>query len=406
MGRRHLRAYAALRRVGVGGFELAAVCDPRIGAAEEAAGLAEEILGTRPSVYSDHEELIANGAVDALDIVTDPAVHHLIAVPALAEGLHVICEKPLGITVRACRAIVDAAATAGVVLATAENYRRDAPNRLARAVLDKGLLGDLHLMVQTDIGGDDHVIISPWRHVREAGSLALDMGVHYADIFSYFLGALESVSGTSFVAEPVRILAPGTTSIPGIEEVSPGAIRATGDDSLVALFEAASGVLVQLAFVPSGPGHHWLQRSLHGRAGSMSVPPDRSGGSVIVRLGERTLSGSELRRELGGFELQGVEAAFFGRTGTEYDLTFAEVDAATIAIELNDFVQAVADGRQPEVDGEDGLRAVAAVWGIAESRLQGAAVRIVDIADGTFTAAQDPVDAAIGLRPEGEEGRR
>ena len=39
-------------------FELAAVCDPRLGAAEEAAGLAEEILGSRPAVYSDHEELI------------------------------------------------------------------------------------------------------------------------------------------------------------------------------------------------------------------------------------------------------------------------------------------------------------------------------------------------------------
>ena len=41
MGRRHLRAYAALRAVGADEFELAAVCDPRLGAAEEAAGLAE-----------------------------------------------------------------------------------------------------------------------------------------------------------------------------------------------------------------------------------------------------------------------------------------------------------------------------------------------------------------------------
>ena len=82
-------------------FELAAVCDPRLGAAEEAAGLAEEILGSRPAVYSDHEELISSGAVQALDIVADPSAHHTIAVPALNAGLHVICEKPLGITVRA-----------------------------------------------------------------------------------------------------------------------------------------------------------------------------------------------------------------------------------------------------------------------------------------------------------------
>lgn len=398
MGRRHLRAYAALRAVGADEFELAAVCDPRLGAAEEAAGLAEEILGLRPAVYSDHEELIASGAVQALDLVTDPSVHHTIAVPALDAGLHVICEKPLGITVRACRAIVDAAARSGAVLATAENYRRDAPNRLARAVIETGMLGDLHLMMQTDLGGDHNVIISPWRHVREAGSIALDMGVHYADIVSYFLGELASVSGTAFIAEPLRVLAPGAAPAAEIEEVSPGVIRATGDDSLVAQFESAAGVLALLAFVPSGPGRHWLQRSVHGRAGSMSVPPDRSGGAVIVRLGDRTLSGGELRRELGGFEFAGVTAAFFGPTGTEYDRPFAEVDAALIAIELDDFIRAVADGRAPEVDGVGGLRAVAAVWGVAESREVGTSVRIDDVADGTISAAQDDIDEAIGLR--------
>lgn len=398
MGRRHLRAYAALRAVGADEFEVAAVCDPRLGAAEEAAGLAEEILGSRPAVYSDHEELIASGAVQALDLVTDPSVHHTIAVPALDEGLHVICEKPLGITVRACRAIVDAAARSGAVLATAENYRRDAPNRLARAVIETGMLGDLHLMMQTDLGGDHNVIISPWRHVREAGSIALDMGVHYADIVSYFLGELASVSGTAFIAEPLRVLAPGAAPAAEIEEVSPGVIRATGDDSLVAQFESAAGVLALLAFVPSGPGRHWLQRSVHGRAGSMSVPPDRSGGAVIVRLGDRTLSGGELRRELGGFEFDGVTAAFFGPTGTEYNRPFAEVDAALIAIELDDFIRAVADGRAPEVDGVGGLRAVAAVWGVAESREVGTSVRIDDVADGTISAAQDDIDEAIGLR--------
>ncbi len=89
-------------------------------------------------MFTDHEELIVSGAVEALDVVTGPAVHHLVAVPALEEGLHVVCEKPLGITVRACRAIVDAAARSDVVLATAENYRRDPANRLARAVIERG----------------------------------------------------------------------------------------------------------------------------------------------------------------------------------------------------------------------------------------------------------------------------
>ena len=397
MGRRHLHAYAALARLGANEFDLLAVCDPRPGAAEEAANLVESLLGNRPAVFSDHEELIASGLVEALDVVTDPSVHHLVATPALADGLHVICEKPLGITVRASRMICDAAASSGAVLAVAENYRRDGPNRLARAVLDHGLLGKVHLMIEANVGGDAGVVISPWRHLRESGSIALDMGVHYTDIFSYYHGDLETVFGSAFVAEPLRSLAPGMPAVPGMDETSPGVMRATGDDSIVALYETSSGILIQLCYLPSGPGRRWVQRTVHGRRGSMAVPPDRSGGAVVVELGDVKLSGGELRRELGGFELEGVAAAFFGSDGTEYELPFAEVDAATIGIELDDFAGAVLGHRPPEVDGLAGLRAVAGVWAVAESRASGAALRIGDVADGTICKAQAPVDVALGL---------
>jgi predicted dehydrogenase len=405
MGRRHLHAYGALRRVGTSRFEVAAVCDPRLAVAEEAADLAEELLGQRPAVFSNHEELITSGVVEALDVVTDPPAHHLIAVPALDSGLHVICEKPLGLTVRACRAMIDAAARSGAVLATAENYRRDPPNRLARAVLDHGLLGEIHLMTEAHVGGDDAVIVSPWRHIRESGSIALDMGVHFTDIFLFYLGELERVDGVVFVAEPFRVLAPDSPRATGIEEVSPGVIRATGEDSLVALYRSAAGVPIQLSYVPSGPGRQWTQRTVHGRRGSMSVPPDRTGGSVVVQLGPRTLSGADLRKELGGFELEGVTASFFGSEGTEYDLSFPEVDAATIGIELDDFAGALADRRPPEVGGQDGLHAVAALWAIAESFERAGSVEIADVADSTVSAAQDRLDAVIGLLPEASGSR-
>lgn len=406
MGRRHVRAYQALARVTAGSFTLAAVCDPRVAVARETAVLIEDLLGVRPAVFSAHEELIASGLVEALDVVTDPAVHHLVASSALDAGLHVLCEKPLGITVKACRGILDAAERSGAVLAVAENYRRDGSNRLARAVLDRGLLGEVHLMVEANVGGDDLVVISPWRHRRESGSIALDMGVHYTDIFSYYLGDLATVFGSAFVAEPVRTLLPGSPPPAGIEVVAPGVMRATGEDSLVALYETASGVLIQLCYLPSGPGWRWVQRSVHGRRGSMVVPPDRSGGAVVVQLGDLTLSGAALREELGGFELEGVAASFFGSEGTEYDLPFAEVDAATIGIELDDFARAISTGRAPEVDGLSGLRAVAGVWAIAESRLCASAVRVADVADGTVSAAQEPVDVALGLTGDDKKGAR
>jgi predicted dehydrogenase len=403
MGQRHLRAYHALRGIGAQRFELAAVCDQHRAAAEATADEAEARLDSRPAVFADHEELIASGLVEALDIVVDPAAHHLIAVPALEAGLHVLCEKPLGITVRACRRMLDAAARSGAILATAENYRRDGPNRLARRVLERELLGDVHLMLEVSVGGDDGVIISPWRHIRESGSIALDMGVHYTDIFSFFLGPLERVHGAAFIAEPLRVRASGTAAVSGIDDVSPGVIRATGDDSLVALYETTSGVLIQLSYVPSGRGRQWSQRSVHGREGSMSVPRDRTGGAVVVQRGDHTLSGTALRLELGGFELEGVAADFFGPDGTEYDLPFAEVDAAIIALELDDFAAAIENRSTPEVDGLAGLLAVAGVWAVSESRLAGESVRIADVAGGAISAAQDPVDVALGLLDDNAE---
>jgi predicted dehydrogenase len=399
MGRRHLRAYGALADVGSKEFEVAAVCDPRREAAEEAATLAEELLGTRPQIFSGHEELIASGVVEAVDVVTDPSAHHFVAVPALEAGLHVTCEKPLGITVRACREIM-AAVRPGVVLSTAENYRRDGPNRLAKAVLDAGLLGHLHTMVETSIGGSDRVLISPWRSILESGSMALDMGVHYLDIFNYFLGDLKTAFGSSFIAEPFRRNAPGLPPVDGIDYVEPGVFRATGDDALVAFYESVAGVLVQLTFVPSGPGAHFRQRTLHGRNGSMVVPRDRTGEPVVVQLGERVLSGAALRAELGGFTLEGVTAELFGADGTEYSRPFEYVDAAIIGIELDDFAQAVRSGGQPEISGQGGLVAVAGVWAVAESRRLGQAVAIDDVISGAIDAAQAPVNAHLGLSRE------
>ena len=87
-----------------------------------------------------------------------------------------------------------------------------------------------------------------------------------------------------------------------------------------------------------------------------------------------------------------------GADGTEYSRPFASVDAALIAIEIDDFLGAVAEGRPAEVDGEGGLLAVAAVWAVAESHFQDGWVRIADVANGTVSRAQDPIDDAIGLR--------
>src|SRR5260370_20893074 len=103
MGLRHLQGLAELQRAGLSPFELVAVCDARHGAATRAADMAEEVLGRRPEVHTSFDDLLAGptgGLLDAVDLVTDVGTHHSLGVPVLQAGKHLLCEKPLGLTVR------------------------------------------------------------------------------------------------------------------------------------------------------------------------------------------------------------------------------------------------------------------------------------------------------------------
>lgn len=387
MGRRHLRAYAALRDAGYLGADLRAVIDLDSGVAEALADEAERVLGARPAIYRDLGDAVLDAAVEAVDVVTDPRTHHTLAVKAMAAGRHVLCEKPLGLTVRAARLMLEEAEASGTVLATAENYRRGGGNRMARAVLDAGLLGRVHLMVEERVGGDDSVLISPWRHLKETGAISLDMGTHLLDIVEYLLGPIATAWGHGFIAEPVRRAASGDV------------VQATGEDSLVALLRTESGVDVQLAYLPSGPGHEYVRRTLHGSAGSMIVPEDRTDGSVVVRTADGVLKGESLREAVGAhFRLDEVTQALLGRDGSGgKGAPFERVDAGYIGVEIADFADAILNGRAPEVDGVGGLRAVAGVYAVLESGRLGQPVPVGDVVDGTLRGYQDEIDESLGL---------
>ncbi len=386
MGIRHIRGYAALHDAGVAQAEVVAILDLNREVAERAADEAEILLGRRPAVYTDLVDLLQDAAVEAIDIVTDPRTHHTIAITAMDAGRHVLCEKPLALTVRAARAMIDAAERNGVVLATGENYRRGGANRLARAVLDAGLLGHVHLMREVRIGGDSAVIISKWRHMKASGAIGLDMTIHYADIIEYLLGPVDRVWGRGIIAESTRFPTDGSDPI-----------VPDGEDSILASMRTRSDVDVQLAYLPSGPGVHFSERTVHGTAGSMSVPPDRTDGDVIVTLGDRVLVGADLVDAVGDhLHLSEATIAVLGPDGTGgKNAAWSIVDSGYLAVEIDDFADAVLSGRAPEVDGAGGLRALAVVLAVLESGLAGREVLVDEVIDGTLHAYQDSIDEAL-----------
>ena len=170
MGLRHVNGIAEVVRT-FGTLDLVAVCDRHHTAAAYVAKEAERLMGQAPKIYTDFNEMLdGTVAIDALDITTDTRMHHEFAVSALDAGIHVCVEKPMGLTLKACTLMAQAAIRSGKTLAIAENYRRDPMNRLAKELIKTGAIGTPYFLVDMSIGGgDDLMHDTGWRAIKSRG---------------------------------------------------------------------------------------------------------------------------------------------------------------------------------------------------------------------------------------------
>lgn len=149
IARAHINGYRKLKRKSLGNFTVTAVCDLARERAEDLAKARGEFQETVKSrVYINCGELLAAEDVEAVDICTDHRTHHIIAIPSIEVGKDVVVEKPLAITVKAGRKMVETAKAHGRTLAVAENYRRTLGNRACKWAIDKGYIGDIQMILQ------------------------------------------------------------------------------------------------------------------------------------------------------------------------------------------------------------------------------------------------------------------
>lgn len=410
MGHRHLRGLGELRAAGISSLELVAACDPVEANAASLADQAEAVLGARPAVVAALGDLRDHG-VQAVDITSTPRTHHLLAVEALRRGLHVLIEKPLALTVAACRRIRAAAASTAAVLSVAENYRRDPMCRLAKALLDAGVIGTPRLIVQHGVGGGDRMAISMWRHRREHGGILLDVGVHFADVLEYLLGRIDTAYAVTRLHEPVRrnpaAGAGGAAVDPADaygqwQRAAPAEFEATAEDALYGTLTFAGGAVGNIIQDHAGRGAGLGGRAVFGSTGSMTLPGDRSGGEITVhRDGGERLEGDALLERVPEFRLDANTAALFGAERLRrYDHPFPVTDAKLLAVEYAELADAIRGGASPEIDAEQGMRAVASYYALLESGASGVPVRVRDVLDGRVDACQRELNDSLGLTPE------
>jgi predicted dehydrogenase len=403
MGRRHLRGFQALQRSDYNNCELIAVCDINRKNADDLADEAQELLGYRPRVWADLPEMLRReDALKGVNITTEVSSHHTVAVACLEAGRDVQVEKPLGLTMRACNRIIDTAQRNGRLVSVGENLRRDPINRLARSLIDAGAIGTPQLIIDTKIGGGDHMVYTPWRHQKLSGTIALDEGIHHADLMMYYLGEPLSGFGEGRIYQPLRYRRPGgpARSLHAKwNEQYPAQFEATGEDAVLGQLRFANGAVGQWIGHHGAHGQPYHKRILYGSGGSLESQGERNGRPLTLwRAGAEAISDERILDFAPHYRLSPLAAQFFGGERVwSYDLPFDEADWRLIALEHHEFASCIATRTAPEVTGELGRRALAIVYCLFESGMLGRPVSIAEVEQMKVDRYQQEIDAHLAL---------
>ena len=305
-----------------------------------AAALAAEAGATfHPSV----EDLLADPAVDAVVVCTPAGVRRGYAVAAAERGKHVLVEKPIEATLAAGKAIVAACARHGVALGVVFQSRFKPDAAAARAAAVGGELG---VPVLGSVAVKWHrpaayYASAAWRGTRalDGGGALINQAIHTVDLLLWCFGDVATVRARS--ANRLHL---------GLEV----------EDTVVAHLEFASGALgVIEATTAANPGSP-RRLELHGTAGTVVLVDDEvhewslaSGASAPARTA-------------------GAATAFAASSHLMSDHRWHQR-------QIEEFVDAVAQGRPPLVDGREGLRSLALVEAVYRAARTGRTVRVAGV---------------------------
>jgi len=283
------------------------------------------------SAYDSVPKLLADPAVDVVYISTTNELHREQTLAAARAGRHVLCEKPLALTLADAVEMVRACGAAGVTMATNHHLRNAATHRRIRELIGDGAIGrPLFARVFHAVYLPPH--LQGWRIDKPAagGGVVLDITVHDVDTLRFVLGA-----------EPVEAVGMTQSAFMAREGL---------EDGVMAVLRFDNGVLAQLhdAFTVK---HAGTGIEIHGDAGSIigrNVMTQQPVGELVLRTqaGETAIA---IAHE--NLYVRGVAA----------------------------FCAALRGEGQPAATAEDGVRSLATALAVLEACRKGAAVRLPEI---------------------------
>ena len=162
--------------------KIVAVCDPVVEAVKAAA---EEL--ELDTWYTDYQEIMQLKEVDAVIVATPTKYHCEIVVAAANAGKHILCEKPMAMTVEECNIMDEAAKRNGVALQIAFMRRFDTSFMAAKKMVEEGEICDV-VMVRSNTRGPS--IPKPWMYdISKSNGPLAEVCSHDIDSLRWFTGA-------------------------------------------------------------------------------------------------------------------------------------------------------------------------------------------------------------------------
>ncbi|MBC7327041.1 Gfo/Idh/MocA family oxidoreductase [bacterium] len=171
--------------------KLVAVCDAR----EERARKLAEQLGVE--WYTDYDKVLERDDVDVVSICTPSGMHAEMGIKAAKAKKHIICEKPLDVTLEKCDALIRAAKENGVKLGGIFQHRFAEESRMVKKLVEEGKLGKIALadMDMKWYRSQAYYDSDAWRGTwaLDGGGCLMNQGVHFVDLLLWIMGPVEWV---------------------------------------------------------------------------------------------------------------------------------------------------------------------------------------------------------------------
>jgi myo-inositol 2-dehydrogenase/D-chiro-inositol 1-dehydrogenase len=292
--------------------QLAAITAPSEASRAEARRLYPEAR-----IFADSLEMIAEADFDIIDIATPSHTHREIALAAMAQGKHVLLEKPMAITLDDCKAIVAGAREHGVHLAVGHELRLSSQWGRIKQIIEDGTIGDPQYVLVELSRKPYRTGASGWRYDQSrVGSWVLEEPIHFFDLARWYLEG----SG-----DPVELYAYGNSRDPG---------RPALFDNFSAMFKYPNGSYAVVSQTLAAFEHHQTVK-VSGTKGALWA-----GWSGAL---DRTLEPSYFLKVFDGEKLENLKLET--HSGEVFELRE----------EIAQCVEMVRAGKPPAASGLDGL---------------------------------------------------